>query len=268
MDNLVNIENMKFAYDNNVVFENFKLSLKKGKWYTLCGPNGSGKTTLIKILLGILKPKGIIKFDSKLLVESSTFEIRKDIGVVFSNVNNQFVQETVYDEVAFKMVNMGFDKKVIDERVSQILKYFDMSKIVDENPHKINNSKKQLVAFASAIVSEPKLIVIDEALTKCDDQDKEKVISLLNELVKEGATVINVTNNMEDSIYSDEIIILEKGSIYLMGPLKEVFEDEIKLNRLGIELPFIVLLSHRMKFYELIDDVILDMKSMVDELWQ
>ena len=268
MSSIVDIKKLTFKYDKTTVLNNMNLKLDKGKWYTICGSNGSGKTTFIKVLLGLLNYKGIVKFDSKLVVKSELESIRSSIGVIFENVNNQFIQESVYDEIAFKLHNLGIDEKEIESRVKDILKYFDIEKLEEVNPHNLTNSKKQVVAFASIFVSKPKLIVIDEALNKCDYSDKMKTINLLKEGVKEGMTVLNVTNNPEDAMYSDEVIIFNKGEIFSKGTLKEVFSDEVSLNKIGVELPFIVLLSHRLKFYDLLDDIILDMESMVDKLWK
>lgn len=266
MGDLLIIQGLNFKFENKVVFNNFDLTLKKGMWYTLAGPNGSGKTTLIKIMSGLLTSRGMIKFDSQLLVKSTMKDIRKKIGVVFSNPSNQFIQETVYDEVAFKLRNINDDENAVEKKVLEALRKLKLYKYRESNPQSLNNSKKQLIVIATMLVCNPQLLIIDEALTKLDKSDKELAIEYIKEFKE--LTVLNVTHNLEDSFLGDEVIIINNGEIVSKGSLEEVFENEIDINKYGIEIPFAYALSQRLKFYELVEKDYREIEEMVDDLWQ
>ena len=136
------------------------------------------------------------------------------------------------------------------------------------NPHDLNSNQKQLVSLASALVHDPKVLILDEALTMLDPFDKEKILKILKELNNKGLTIINISHDIEDTLISDKIYILDKGKVVLEGTKEEVYKQEKVLYNLGFNLPFMVELSNRLKFYDLIDHTIYDMEEMVDTLWK
>ncbi len=266
MENIVLITDLKFKYNNKIVFNDFNVKIKKSKVTAIIGPNGSGKSTLIKLILGLLKGEGSIIVDGVSLKDNIR-EVRKNTGVVFSNPDNQFVAETVMDDIAFTLENMNFEKSLIKNKVLEVADYIGINDILDKNPHELSGGQKQLVAFASALVHDPKLLIFDEAFTMIDKIYKDKLFSLIKRLKKKGMSIIFVTHDIEDTLISDEIIVLNKGQVLLADKKEKIYKKEMELQELGFELPFMVEISNRLIFYDLIDKVHFDMEKLVDKLW-
>ena len=265
---MIKITNLNFNYKSKQLFNGLNMEIEKGKITSIIGPNGSGKSTLVKILIGLYNYNGTIKINDILLLKDNIKEIRKSIGVVFTNPDNQFVAETVMDDIAFTLENMNYKKKDIRKKIEEITKYLGIYDILEYNPHDLNSNQKQLVSLASALVHNPKILILDEALTMLDPFDKEKILNILKELNDKGLTILNISHDIEDTLISDKIYVLDKGKIVLSGTKDEVYKEEDLLHKLGFELPFMVELSNRLMFYDLIDHVIYDMEEMVDSLWK
>ena len=265
---MIKITNLNFNYKSKQLFNGLNMEIEKGKITSIVGPNGSGKSTLVKILIGLYNYNGTIKINDILLLKDNIKEIRKSIGVVFTNPDNQFVAETVMDDIAFTLENMNYKKENIRKKIEEITKYLGIYDILEHNPHDLNSNQKQLVSLASALVHDPKILILDEALTMLDPFDKEKILNILKELNDKGLTILNISHDIEDTLISDKIYVLDKGKIVLSGTKDEVYKEEDLLHNLGFELPFMVELSNRLMFYDLIDHVIYDMEEMVDSLWK
>ena len=265
---MIKITNLNFNYKSKQLFNGLNMEIEKGKITSIVGPNGSGKSTLVKILIGLYNFNGTIKINDLLLLKDNMKEIRKSIGVVFTNPDNQFVAETVMDDIAFTLENMNYKKKDIRKKIEEITKYLGIYDILEYNPHDLNSNQKQLVSLASALVHDPKILILDEALTMLDPFDKEKILNILKELNDKGLTILNISHDIEDTLISDKIYVLDKGKIVLSGMKDEVYKEEDLLHKLGFELPFMIELSNRLMFYDLIDHVIYDMEEMVDSLWK
>lgn len=265
---MITIRNLTFKYRTKDMFDNLDMDIEKGKITSIIGPNGSGKSTLVKILVGLYRYNGKIEINNIPLLKDNRKEIRKSIGVVFTNPDNQFVAETVMDDIAFTLENMNYKKIDIRKKIEEVSKYLGIYDILECNPHDLNSNQKQLVSLASALVHDPKILILDEALTMLDPYDKEKILKILKELNNKGLTILNISHDIEDTLISDKIYVLDKGKIVLSGTKEEVYKEEDKLHKLGFELPFMVELSNRLMFYDLIDHVIYDMEEMVDILWK
>ncbi len=265
---MIKITNLNFNYKSKQLFNGLNMEIEKGKITSIIGPNGSGKSTLVKILIGLYNYNGTIKINDILLLKDNIKEIRKSIGVVFTNPDNQFVAETVMDDIAFTLENMNYKKENIRKKIEEVTKYLGIYDILEYNPHDLNSNQKQLVSLASALVHDPKILILDEALTMLDPFDKEKILNILKELNSKGLTILNISHDIEDTLISDKIYVLDKGKIVLSGTKDEVYKEEDLLHNLGFELPFMVELSNRLMFYDLIDHVIYDMEEMVDSLWK
>lgn len=265
---MITIKNLNFNYKLKRIFENLNMEIEKGKITSIIGPNGSGKSTLIKILIGLYNYNGSIRINDISLLKDNIKEIRKIIGVVFANPDNQFVAETVMDDIAFTLENMNYKKENIRKKIEEVTKYLGIYDILEYNPHDLNSNQKQLVSLASALVHDPKILILDEALTMLDPFDKEKILNILKELNDKGLTILNISHDIEDTLISDTIYVLDKGKIVLSGTKDEVYKEEDLLHNLGFELPFMVELSNRLMFYDLIDHVVYDMEELVDNLWK
>lgn len=269
MDNIIMIKKLNFSYKNKVIFKDFDLEIERNKFIHIVGPNGSGKSTLVHILLGLLKADGYINIYHMNMCEDNLMDIRRNIGVVFENPDNTFVAETVADDIAFSLENLNYSPSTIDQKIQKISEYLKIEHLLEKNPHYLSGGEKQLVALASALVLEPKILILDEALTMVDGVEKEQILKLLRKIVNEKKiTVINVTHDMEDTVYGDKIIILNKGKVLFNDDKKAVYKEERALKKIGIDLPFMVDLSNKLSYYGLVDETILSMSEMVNHLWK
>lgn len=265
---MINIKKLGFKYRQKEIFNDLDMVIEKGKITSIIGPNGCGKSTLVKILVGLYRYTGSIVIDNIPLLKDNRKAIRQKIGVVFTNPDNQFVAETVIDDIAFTLENMNYKKIHISKKIEEVTKYLGIYDILEANPHDLNSNQKQLVSLASALVHDPDILILDEALTLLDPLEKDRVLDILKDLNKKGLTILNISHDIEDTLISDMIYVMDEGKIILSGSKEEVYKEEKVLKSLGFKLPFMVELSNRLMFYDLIDHVIYDMKEMVDILWK
>lgn len=268
MDNIIQIKDLNFTYQDKVIFKNLNLNIKKNSFVSIIGPNGSGKSTLIRILSGLNSYDGYITINGHYLNKENIKIIRRTLGIVFDNPDNQFIGQTVIDDLAFNLENLSYSKEEINKEISYIAKLFKIEKILLSEPSNLNNSTKQKVAIASALIHKPKILMLDESLHQLDNKDKKIVFKALETYKKEhDLTIILITHNQEDTILSDRIIVIDKQKIILDGKVEEVYTKEKILYNLGIEIPFIIKLSINLKLYDLIDEIYLDKDKLVNKLW-
>ena len=268
MDEIIKIDNLMFRYNDLFIFDKFNLHIKRGEWLTISGSNGSGKSTLVKIITGILKSDCRIIIDNLELNNENLFEIRRNIGVVFDNLDDMFLCETVEDEIAFSLENLSYNRKQIKERIDEISDVLNIRKLLHKSTNELSGGEKFKVALACVLVFKPRILIIDESLSLLDNNDKANILKLLKSFNDNGLTIINITHNLEESYESSRLIILNNGEIVIDGPPIKVFEYDKVLTRLGIKLPFEIELSIKLKLYGLIDNIIPNIDNMVDKLWE
>ncbi len=269
MKSIISIEDLNFKYGEKEIFNHFYLCIEENSFTTLVGLNGSGKSTLVRILLGLIKADGYIRICDNVLIKENINYIRRDIGVVFENPDNQFVAETVRDDIAFSLENLNYKPKEIGHKINEIAETLKIEHILEKEPHHLSGGEKQLVALASALITEPKILILDEAFTMVDSEIKERIYKIIKDYKKEHSlTVLNITHDIEDTLYGDKIVVIDEGKLIISDTTKEVLGREKMLNDLGIKLPFIADLSHKLRYYGLVDDIILDMDEMVSLLWK
>ena len=264
---IIDIKNLTFRYKNKFVFDNFNLSVEKGNWVTIAGSNGAGKTTLVKILAGLEKNYADIKILDKSLNKKNEFDIKKEIGFVFDNPDNFFACETVEDELAFSLENLATMPSTIKAKIKEISKLLKIEDILKENPYELSGGEKQKVALACALMLEPRILILDEALQMIDINERKEIFEILKRYVKEKrVTILSLTYNMEECLYSDRVIILNEGKILLDGSFPGIFEHENIIRKIGIEVPFEVEFSQKLKLFNLVDGLDLDLESLVNKL--
>lgn len=269
MDNMIVINNMNFKYDDNVVFNNFNLSIKKGSFTTLIGNNGCGKSTLVRLLTGLINSNNSIYIDGVLLCSENISLIRKNIGVVFENPDNCLISETVFYDLAFPLENLNYSSDFIYSRVNEVSSYLGIDYLLDKCPRDLSGGEKQLVSLGCALVVEPSLLILDEAFSMVDEVSKVKLLDLLKKINKDfGTTILNITHDIEESLYGSDIVLIDNGQVILHDDKVLVYKQEKLLKKLGFELPFMVDLSNRLSYYDLIDGFIFDMDEMIDLLWK
>lgn len=269
MDSIISLKNINFYYKDKEIFKDFNLEIEKGSFTTIIGTNGSGKSTLVRIILGLLVCEGEIVINNNILNNENLKNIISKIGVVFENPDDQFVAETVMDDIAFSLENMNIEAKEIKSRINKISKLIGINDILEREPHSLSGGEKQLVALASALVTDPDILILDEAFTMIDTIDREKIYKILEKLNKiSKITIINITHDMDEILYGKNLVVIDKGNIVLNGPKEYVFLEEKTFNKLGLKLPFMVELTTKLEYYGLIDHLVFDMEELVDLLWK
>lgn len=267
--NIIEINNLSYSYNNKLVLDNIKFNIVKGSFTSIIGPNGSGKSTLVRILLGLLETDCDITIDNIKLNKRNIYDIRKKIGIVFENPDNQFVAETVMDDIAFSLENMNYPKKEIKKRIYDVADLLNIKDILEREPHTLSGGEKQLVALASALANNPSILIIDEALTMMNQDMKDDVLDTLLKLNKVNElTILNITHDSEELLYCDRILLINKGKLITYGLKDDVFEHDLVLSRNGIKLPFVVDLSLKLKLYGLVNKIYYDIEELVDKIWK
>ena len=238
---LLSMENVSFSYDkvNNAV-KNVSLAVEEGEYVAIIGHNGSGKSTLAKLFNGLCKPDA-----GKVTVEGfssdnkkSLFEIRKRVGVVFQNPDNQLVASIVEDDVAFGPENLGVKREEIAERIDFALSAVGMQDFKKSSPTRLSGGQKQRIAIAGVLAIKPKVLVLDESTAMLDPKGRKEVLSVVEKLNKEqGVTVINITHYMDEVVRADKVLVINDGKIALVGSPKEIFAKKDQLESFGLELP-------------------------------
>ena len=269
MNNIIEIKNLNYSYRNNLVFEKFNLEIKEGSFVSILGANGAGKTTLVRLLSGLLKNNDTIYINNTVFNKRNLRELRKDTSIVFDNAEFCFVSETVKDELAFTLENLQYEKDEIQKRVLDIAHKFKINTLLDVEPHRLSGGQMQKVALASALVQNPKILILDEALSMIDPYDKEEIMSIINKYHKENnITIINFTSDIEETLKSDRIVGLYKGKIGIDGNTLSVLKEETSMKSLGLELPFIIELNNKLKEHNIIDNIEINMEKLVNKIWK
>ena len=239
-----NVEGFKRAVDD-VSFE-----VKQGDFITILGHNGSGKSTLAKHLNAILYPtEGTVYVDGKDTAEEEhLWDIRQTAGMVFQNPDNQIIGQVVEEDVGFGPENMGVETKEIWQRVEESLKAVGMYEFRKHSPNHLSGGQKQRVSIAGVLAMHPKCIVLDEPTAMLDPKGRKEVIRAIRALNDvERVTVILITHNMEEAVYSNRIYVMDKGRIVLEGTPREVFSQVETLQQLRLEVPQATLLAHELR---------------------
>jgi energy-coupling factor transport system ATP-binding protein len=269
---IVQIENVSFKYDlqEEYALNDVSFNINKGEWLAIVGHNGSGKSTLAKLLNGLqFAEKGSITIGGTKLSEETVWDTRKMVGMVFQNPDNQFVGTTVQDDVAFGLENHGVPREEMINRVQEALEQVKMSQFLLQEPHHLSGGQKQRVAIASVLALKPAIIVLDEATSMLDPKGREQVLETIRELKSDNElTVVSITHDLEEAAKADRMIVMNRGQVYKEGTPKEIFQLEEELISLGLDIPFSVKLSKKLKELGMtLDKHFLSEEELVKELW-
>ncbi|MBE5754144.1 MAG: energy-coupling factor transporter ATPase [Clostridiales bacterium] len=238
---ILTLENVSFSYDKRTrAIKNVSLQVDKGEYIAIIGHNGSGKSTLSKLFNGLCVPDAgevtVDGFSSR--NKKDLFEIRKRVGVVFQNPDNQLVASIVEDDVAFGPENLGVEREEIGKRIDFALKAVGMEKFRHSSPTRLSGGQKQRIAIAGVLALNPEILVLDESTAMLDPQGREEVLSVIRKLNKEqGVTVITVSHYMDEIVGADRVFVMNDGEIALSGTPEEIFKQKEKITSLGLENP-------------------------------
>ena len=251
---IIKTEELGFVYaDDNAgsnmsfippALDKVSISIKKGEYMAVLGHNGSGKSTFAKLLNMILTPtEGKIYIDGKditadTVTEDDVFEVRRKIGMVFQNPDNQIVATLVEEDVAFGPENLGLERSEIRRRVDDALRMVGMTEYAHHAPHKLSGGQKQRVAIAGLIAMKPEVIIFDESTAMLDPIGRREVLDIMEKLNREeGITVINITHYMEEAARADRVVVINDGKLVADAGAKEIFSRVNFLHSIGLESP-------------------------------
>ena len=246
MTEAIRTEHLKFSYDAQsesggvMVFDDLNLSIEEGSFVAVLGHNGCGKSTLAKHFNAVLLPEGgsVQVFGMDTSDESLLVDIRRTVGMVFQNPDNQMVANVVEEDVAFAPENLGVPSEEIRRRVDEALKLVGMYDYRLHAPHLLSGGQKQRVAIAGVIAMRPRCIVLDEPTAMLDPHGREEVISTIERLNREmGITVVLITHHMTEAIRAQRVIVMDTGRILADGTPKEVFPQVELLESVGLTVP-------------------------------
>jgi len=255
---ILKMENVSFSYDKKrAVLKNISLEIKKGEYVAVIGHNGSGKSTLAKLMNGLIFPdtgsitvSGISTFKegSEQKDKSAVFEIRKKVGVVFQNPDNQLVASIVEDDVAFGPENIGAPRKEIGERIDFALSAVGMQEFRHRTPSRLSGGQKQRIAIAGVLALKPEILVLDESTAMLDPKGRKEVLSVVEKLNKEqNVTVITVTHYMDEVVHADRVIVMSDGEMVMQGTPEEIFKREEEIKKYGLELPVSTVIANKLR---------------------
>ena len=246
MEDIITVENLAYAYPDldgqkgTQVFENLNLTIESGSFVAILGTNGCGKSTLAKHFNSILLPSGGKVYVDGIDTSDLTriMAVRRCVGMVFQNPDNQIVANVVEEDVAFGPENLGVAAPEIRRRVDKALKQVGMYEYREHAPHLLSGGQKQRVAIAGIIALEPKCIVLDEPTAMLDPRGRADVMQTVVKLNREkGITVVLITHHMDEAAQAQRVIVLDKGKVAADGTPKQVFAQVEMLHKLGLAAP-------------------------------
>ena len=245
MSDIIKTEDLRFSYTtaeglSPTVLDGVDLNIEKGSFVAVLGHNGSGKSTLAKHLNAILLPSGgkVYVNSTDTFDEDKLLDIRRTIGMVFQNPDNQIVANVVEEDVAFAPENLGVPPEAIRRRVDDALKAVGMYEFREHAPHLLSGGQKQRIAIAGVIAMEPECIVLDEPTAMLDPIGRADVLRTIKQLNREkGVTVVIITHHMDEAAQADRLVVMAKGKVVADGTPKEVFQDVEGLKAVGLTVP-------------------------------
>ena len=247
MDNIIELKNVSYEYSNadeeNVAYtavNGISLNIERGSFTVILGHNGSGKSTLAKMLNGLYKPtKGDVLVDGiNTKTEETEIEVKRRVGMVFQNPDNQLISSIVEEDVAFGPENLGLDPKEIRKRVDESLKAVGMYEFKNSTPHHLSGGQKQRIAIAGMIALRPDCLILDEPTAMLDPKGRAEIVDTVMKLNKEkGITVLLITHYMEEAENADRVLVMNDGVIIADGTPKEIFKNVEMLKGVGLDVP-------------------------------
>lgn len=273
MNEIIELRNVTFSYseeDARPALNNISLTIQQGEWIAIIGPNGSGKSTLAKTINGLIEANsGEVIIEGVALNAETVWDVRKKIGMVFQNPDNQFVGSTVQDDVAFGLENVGIPREEMVKRVADAVAAVNMANFMDKEPARLSGGQKQRVAIAGIVALSPDIIILDEATTMLDPEGRHEVIETIQEIKeKENLTVISITHDIDEAAKANRIFVMEAGQLTRIGTPEEIFSLGKEIIDIGLDIPFPEKLKYQLKRQGLeVPENYLTEEGMVNWLW-
>lgn len=273
MKSIIEVKDLSFRYKEDQDYydvNNVSFHVKRGEWLSIVGHNGSGKSTTIRLIDGLLEAEsGEIWIDGQLLSSENVWDLRRQIGMVFQNPDNQFVGATVEDDVAFGLENQGLPREEMKKRVAESLELVGMLDFKKREPARLSGGQKQRVAIAGVVALRPAILILDEATSMLDPEGRSELIQTVQEIRKDHQmTVVSITHDLEEVAMSDRVLVMKKGQVESTSSPIELFSRD-DLDQIGLDEPFTNQLreSLRETGYQLPDGYLTE-GELEDKLWE
>lgn len=273
MKSIIDVKNLSFRYKENQNYYDVKditFHVKRGEWLSIVGHNGSGKSTTVRLIDGLLEAEsGEIVIDGQRLTEENVWNIRRQIGMVFQNPDNQFVGATVEDDVAFGLENQGLSRQEMKKRVEEALALVGMLDFKKREPARLSGGQKQRVAIAGVVALRPAILILDEATSMLDPEGRRELIGTVKGIRKDyDMTVISITHDLEEVAMSDRVLVMKKGEIESTSSPRELFSRN-DLDQIGLDDPFANQLKKSLiqNGYDLPENYLTE-SELEDKLWE
>ena len=273
MKSIIEVKDLSFRYKEDQEYYDVNrvtFHVKRGEWLSIVGHNGSGKSTTIRLIDGLLEAEsGEIWIDGQLLSSENVWDLRRQIGMVFQNPDNQFVGATVEDDVAFGLENQGLPRKEMKKRVAESLELVGMLDFKKREPARLSGGQKQRVAIAGVVALRPAILILDEATSMLDPEGRRELIQTVQEIRKDHQmTVVSITHDLEEVAMSDRVLVMKKGQVESTSSPRDLFSRD-DLDQIGLDEPFTNQLreSLRETGYQLPDSYLTE-GELEDKLWE
>ena len=273
MKSIIDVKNLSFRYKESQEYYDVKditFHVKRGEWLSIVGHNGSGKSTTVRLIDGLLEAEsGEIVINGQQLTEENVWSIRRQIGMVFQNPDNQFVGATVEDDVAFGLENQGLSRQEMKKRVEEALDLVGMLDFKKREPARLSGGQKQRVAIAGVVALRPAILILDEATSMLDPEGRRELIETVKGIRKDyDMTVISITHDLEEVAMSDRVLVMKKGEIESTSSPRELFSRN-DLDQIGLDDPFANQLKHSLSQngYDLPENYLTE-SELEDKLWE
>ena len=273
MKSVIDVKNLSFRYKESQEYYDVKditFHVKRGEWLSIVGHNGSGKSTTVRLIDGLLEAEsGEIVIDGQRLTEENVWNIRRQIGMVFQNPDNQFVGATVEDDVAFGLENQGLSRQEMKKRVEEALDLVGMLDFKKREPARLSGGQKQRVAIAGVVALRPAILILDEATSMLDPEGRRELIDTVKGIRKDyDMTVISITHDLEEVAMSDRVLVMKKGSIESTSSPRDLFSRN-DLDQIGLDDPFANQLKYSLNQngYDLPENYLTE-SELEDKLWE
>ena len=273
MKSIIDVKNLSFRYKESQEYYDVKditFHVKRGEWLSIVGHNGSGKSTTVRLIDGLLEAEsGEIVIDGQRLTEENVWNIRRQIGMVFQNPDNQFVGATVEDDVAFGLENQGLSRQEMKKRVEEALDLVGMLDFKKREPARLSGGQKQRVAIAGVVALRPSILILDEATSMLDPEGRRELIETVKGIRKDyDMTVISITHDLEEVAMSDRVLVMKKGEIESTSSPRNLFSRN-DLDQIGLDDPFANQLKNSLSQngYDLPENYLTE-SELEDKLWE
>ncbi|WP_106495479.1 energy-coupling factor ABC transporter ATP-binding protein [Lentibacillus sp. Marseille-P4043] len=271
-EKFIEFRNVSFRYGDEEpwVLKNCSFEIYRNEWVAIIGHNGSGKSTIAKLMNGLLFPvEGEIIINGQQVNQETIWEIRKEVGMVFQNPDNQFVGTTVQDDVAFGMENRGFSRDEMINRIDRNLTAVGMQEYKLTEPHRLSGGQKQRVAIASVLAISPNVLILDEATAMLDPKGRQEIMRTVSNVRQEHElSLITITHDLQEVVQAERVIVMNNGETWDEATPREIFSKKDALREIGLDVPFVAILTDELKQAGIpVTTEPLNQEELLEDLW-